>query len=193
MFRAFAADDGRVLWSTTLPGATRSTPITVDVDGEQLVLLSIGSDGSSGLGISGGDLATTERTRQSPARLVAFKLGGTGTLPPVDMANVFPRPPLPRPSAELALRGHAVLATYGCDFCHGGEYIQAPNGSVPDLRKLSAASHAAFEQTVIGGALTARGMPQFKNMPDSDLRLIQAFILDRAWAAYDEYSSGHSK
>jgi len=193
LFRAFAADDGRVLWSTTLPGATRSTPITVNVDGEQLVLLSIGSDGSSGIGISGGDLATTERTRQSPARLVAFKLGGAVTLPPVDMANAFPKPPLPRPSAEIARRGHDVLATYGCDFCHGGENIQAPNGSVPDLRKLNAATHAALDKIVIGGALTSRGMPQFKSMTDSDLRLIQAFILDRAWAAYDEYSGGKAQ
>lgn len=193
LFRAFAADDGRVLWSTTLPGATRSTAITVDVDGEQMVLLSIGSDGSSGIGISGGDLATTERTRQSPARLVAFKLGGAVTLPPVDLASAFPEPPLPRPAADDARRGRDILLTYGCDFCHGGEQLQAPIGSVPDLRKTNAGVHAALDKILIGGALTTRGMPRFEAMSESDLRLIQAYMLDRAWAAHDQFGGGGSR
>ena len=34
LFRAFAADTGKVLWSVQVPGAVRSTPITVEVDGE---------------------------------------------------------------------------------------------------------------------------------------------------------------
>jgi hypothetical protein len=29
-------------------------------------------------------------------------------------------------------------------------------------------------------------MPQFSDMTVSDLKQIQAFVIDRAWAAYDE-------
>lgn len=190
LFRAFAADDGRVLWSTTLPGASISTAVTVEVDGEQIVLLPIGSDGSSGMTINGGDLTTIERTRQAPARLVAFKLGGTKTLPPVDLASAFPEPPLPRPAADDARHGRAVLLTYGCDYCHGGEQLQNPRSSVPDLRKSNASVHSLLDKIVIGGALTTRGMPRFESMSDADLRLIQAYILDRAWAAHDQFARG---
>ncbi len=61
---------------------------------------------------------------------------------------------------------------------------------MPDLRKSSAAVHSVIDKIVIGGALTTRGMPRFESMPASDLRLIQAYILDRAWAAYDQFTSG---
>jgi quinohemoprotein ethanol dehydrogenase len=184
-FRAFAADSGKVLWSTALPGTTRSTAVTVDVDGEQVLLLAIGSDGSSGIGLNGGNMATTERTRQAPARLVAFKLGGTLALPEIDMSRAFPEPPLPRPAPEAAARGRETLMNYGCDYCHGGEDLELPAGSVPDLRKSNSNIHATLDKIVIGGALKSRGMPQFADMPDGDLKLIQAYMLDRAWTAHE--------
>lgn len=185
LLRAFAADTGTELWSVEVPGAVRSTPITVEVDGEQVVLLSVGSDGG-GAGLTMGNLAATEKTRQAPARLLAFKLGGSVQMPALEPGNVFARPPLPRFPDDVVKQGAHTLLAYACDFCHGGEKLQANVGTVPDLRKSGAATHTALEAIVIGGAYKLRGMPQFADMPVSDLKLIQAFIIDRAWDAYDE-------
>ena len=85
------------------------------------------------------------------------------------------------------------MLQYACDFCHGGEYLQANLGTVPDLRKANAATHSVLDKIVIGGAYKLRGMPHFSDMPLSDLKLIQGFIIDRAWAAYDEQESNKTK
>jgi quinohemoprotein ethanol dehydrogenase len=191
--RAFAADTGKALWSVDTQGAVRAAPVTVEVDGEQLLLVASGSDASSGGGIAMGDVNTTERTRHAPSRLLAYKLGGSLALPAFDPSNVFPQPPLPRVASDIAAKGRDTLLGYGCDFCHGGQDLQAPNGSAPDLRKANAATHAALDKIVVGGAYTIRGMPRFADMPEQDLRLIQAYMLDRAWAAYDAQQEARAK
>jgi quinohemoprotein ethanol dehydrogenase len=192
LLRAFAADSGKVLWSVQVPGAVRSTPITVEVDGEQIILVPIGSDGG-GAGITMGDLAATAATRQAPARLLAFKLGGSARLPALDASNAFAEPPLPRFPADVVKKGSQTMLAYACDFCHGGEKLQANLGTVPDLRKATAATHVLLDKIVIGGAYKLRGMPQFADMPVDDLKLIQAFIIDRAWDAYDEQERAKAK
>jgi len=190
--RAFAADTGKVVWSTNVKGAVRAAPVTVEVDGEQMILIASGSDGSSGGGIAMGDVNTTEASRQAPSRLLAFKLDGKSTLPALGSADAFARPPLPRVVADVAAQGRHVMLGYGCDYCHGGEDLKAPMGSVPDLRKSNAATHAALDKIVIGGAFKLRGMPNFTDMPEADLRMIQAYMLDRAWAAYDAQEGASS-
>jgi len=182
LLRALAADTGKVLWSMNVPGAMRSTPITVEVDGEQVILLPIGSDGG-GAAMVMGDVVSTEATRQAPARLVAFKLGGKAKLPELDISHAFQKPPLPRFPDSVAKHGQDVMLIWGCDYCHGGEQLQAQASSVPDLRKSNAGTHAALEQIVIGGALKTRGMPMFKDMPVGDLEAIRAFIVNSAWKA----------
>lgn len=185
LFRALAADTGEVLWSVQVPGAVRSTAITVKVDGEQMIILPVGSDGG-GAGISMGNLAATEATRQAPSRLLAFKLGGSAELPKLESVTAFSKPPLPRPTKEEAKIGRQTMLQYACDFCHGGDALQANVGTVADLRKTNAETHAMLEKIVIGGLYKDRGMPQFSDMTVSDLKQIQAFVIDRAWAAYDE-------
>ena len=185
LLRAFAADTGKVLWSVQLDGAVRAAPITVEVDGEQVVLISSGSDGSSGGGVALGDVNTTEATRHAPARLLAFKIGGTAKLPATDLSGVFREPARPRPDAEGARLGRALVISYACDYCHGGPNLQATMNNIPDLRMANAATHAALDKIVIGGAYEIKGMPRFPDMPPEDLERIRAYILDRAWAAYD--------
>jgi hypothetical protein len=51
----------------------------------------------------------------------------------------------------------------------------------------NAAEQHFSEQFVLGGQLAAAGMPSFKGeITEDDLNAIQAYILDRAWAVYDE-------
>jgi quinohemoprotein ethanol dehydrogenase len=66
-----------------------------------------------------------------------------------------------------------------CARCHGGEAISG--GSVPDLRYAAEATHAMFEEIVLGGARREFGMPSFTgDITSAQVRLIHAYILDRA-------------
>ena len=58
------------------------------------------------------------------------------------------------------------------------------------MKSAEAGYYTALEKIVIGGTYSIRGMPQFSDMPVDDLRLIPAYILDRARAAYDAQQSG---
>jgi quinohemoprotein ethanol dehydrogenase len=191
LLRAFAADTGEVLWSVKLDGAVRAAPVTVEVDGEQVLLIASGSDGSSGGGVAMGNVNTTEATRQAPARLLAFKLGAKGALPTTDLRNVFQQPPRPRPDPDDVKRGHEIVSHHACDFCHGHSFAATTN-VIPDLRKANAATHDALRQIVIGGAYKTKGMPQFEDITPADLELIRAYILDRAWAAYDAQQAANA-
>jgi mono/diheme cytochrome c family protein len=54
-------------------------------------------------------------------------------------------------------------------------------GAVPDLRRTTAATHATIESIVLGGARKSLGMPSFaKDLTSSQVRLIQAYVLDQA-------------
>jgi quinohemoprotein ethanol dehydrogenase len=96
---------------------------------------------------------------------------------------VFPEPPLPSPSPALVEKGKALYTANACDYCHGPG-AERWTMSVPDLRRATASTHAAFLGIVIGGARASAGMPQFPQLSVDDAEAIRAFILDRAWAAY---------
>ena len=56
-------------------------------------------------------------------------------------------------------------------------------------------SAAALEQIVIGGALKARGMPQFQEQTRENMEAIYAYLIDEGWNAYDaqQGASGSKK
>jgi quinohemoprotein ethanol dehydrogenase len=185
LLRAFAADSGKVLWSYEIPGGILAAPITVDVDGEQLVLFAVGNNGASGTTIAGaGTFLNNGAIRNAPSRLLAFELDGKAMLPATDLRDIYPKPPLPRFPADVAERGRKAFWSNGCDYCHGGEELNAV-GSVPNLKKASAATHAAFEAIVIGGVLKPAGMPDFSYLDSATVKDIQAYIVNEAWDAYE--------
>jgi mono/diheme cytochrome c family protein len=55
------------------------------------------------------------------------------------------------------------------------------SGSIPDLRRANEATHATFEQIVLGGARRTLGMPSFaKDMSSDQVRQIHAYVIDQA-------------
>jgi glucose dehydrogenase len=182
-FDAFAADTGKPLWSFNAHGAIQAAPTTVQIDGEQLVLVAAGNAGSATIGTYLARYTSTPESR-SPSRLLAFKLGGTGTVPSTVVQDI-PQPPLPRPSAALAKQGGVYFENEFCVDCHG---IGAENArsSILDLRLASAQTHQQLPAIVLGGLRRDKGMPAFPNLPVEELKAIQAFILSEAWAAYDQ-------
>lgn len=184
-FEAFAADTGRLLWSFDAHGAIHSAPTTVEIDGEQIILVASGNAGSMSLGQITSRYATTPESR-SPARLLAFKLGGTATVPKTMVAPI-PRPPRPPLPVALAAQGHTLFEATGCSDCHGVN-AESAGSSIPDLRRASADTHDKFAAIVLGGLYHDQGMPGFGELglTASDLQAIQAYIINEAWSAYNK-------
>jgi len=193
-FRAYQASTGKLLWSKFTGSGVMAPASTVMLDGSQYIFLPIGNGAAAITPRSLPKLVGAARQPFGPARLLALKLNGTVqldipqvTLPP------FEKPPRPRPDPALARRGDDLFELSGCDICHGKNVEAQQHGYVPDLRRLPESIHAILPQIVLGGQLSAAGMPSFKGqLNESDLKAIQAYILDRAWAAYDEQNASTS-
>jgi PQQ-dependent dehydrogenase (methanol/ethanol family) len=181
-FEAYAADSGKLLWSFDAGGAVLAAPSTVNVDGKQMVLVSVGNGGSSNIGSSLARLASVARTR-TQARLLAFSLDGKSPLPQAT-ARAIPEPPLPRFPQELAERGALLFDQHNCVYCHG-HGAESANGAIKDLRFASAETHNQLPAIVLGGLRAGNGMPPFPDITPDDLKAIQAYIINQAWDGYN--------
>jgi quinohemoprotein ethanol dehydrogenase len=181
-FSAYAADSGNRLWSFDTRESIMAAPTTVEVDGEQLILVSAGNSSSAIIGTYLAKFSSTPKTR-GPTRLLAFKLGGHAVLPAFSIPQV-PQPPLPRQPAELAKQGELLYGEHNCAGCHGAEAENA-SGVAKDLRFASAQTHRDFSAIVIGGTRHDRGMPAFSNLTLDEARAIQGYVVNQAWTAYE--------
>ena len=115
-------------------------------------------------------------------RLLAFRLGGGDALPPpVEPAP----PPVPEPPAttsgaeELAL-GRRLFNQH-CIVCHGVNAVGV--GRAPDVRRATAATHAAWNAIVRDGARAPAGMPAFGGLlTQAEIDAIHAYAIERARA-----------
>ncbi len=181
-FEAYAADSGKLLWTFDVGGSIQAAPTTVKVDGHQVVLVAAGNAGSANLGASMAKMTSTPATR-TQARLLAFTLDGNKQLPK-PVAIVVPKPPLPRFDAKLAAEGAVIYEQRQCSFCHGvrGEGY---GGTIKDLRFSNAQTHAELPAVVLGGSRYLKGMPKIPGVSPSDLKAIQAYVINLGWDAYD--------
>ena len=112
-------------------------------------------------------------------RVIAFKLNGSHTLPPVPPPS---KPPLnPPPDTASASEIAYGRAQYGrCLRCHGFWGISA--GDVPDLRYSPMVyDRALLEQVVKKGLLRSGGMPMFgKELYDQQLDAIRIYLIHQA-------------
>jgi quinohemoprotein ethanol dehydrogenase len=115
-------------------------------------------------------------------RILAFKLdGGPTPKPPL----LPPPPPIPEPpaqtaSAETIARGATLFAT-SCRACHANEY----GAPIKDLRRMDAATHAAFDAIVLDGTYRALGMPQWDDLLTAgDVAAIHAYLIELSSLAY---------
>jgi hypothetical protein len=138
---AYTADTGWLLWSADTGAAVQAAPTTVQLDGEQYILVASGNGESSFFGTMLPRYSNAERAL-GPPRLLAFKLGGTAQLPQQERL-AFPKPPLPPFPAEVASKGESLFAQLGCEACHGVQ-VEHVGGTIPDLRRATAETHAVF-------------------------------------------------
>ncbi len=170
-FVIYRADNGKELWEAPIDTGAVAGPISYAVDGEQYIAIAAGWAGS--MVVTGGDMPIYA----TPTRILAFKLGGTATLPkpkPAAPVNL----PASTASSEVIAQGEARYGQY-CRICHGTGVISG--GMTPDLRHMSPETHQAFKQIVLYGARAKDGMAPFADvLSAADADAIHAYIIDEA-------------
>jgi mono/diheme cytochrome c family protein len=175
---AYAARDGKELWSYDAGNGIIAAPATYAIDGEQYLAVMVGQGGAAPM-LSAWSLTNRPRL---PGRLLVFKLGGTATVAPY---------PVPEP-ATIDLAGvtsagdpKAGLPLYNanCMGCHG------PNASgryLPDLKASTMIRSAeSFRSVVLDGARSARGMVSFARFLTAEqTEAVRAYILSEARKAH---------
>jgi quinohemoprotein ethanol dehydrogenase len=118
--------------------------------------------------------------------VLAFKIGGTATLP--EPAKAAAPKPIPRAGTDaMVAQGFTVFHNY-CAVCHGDAAVGG--GVIPDLRWSALAGDAdAWKSVVLGGALKDRGMVSFAPVVSADdAEALRAYVTMRSNQSYAEMS-----
>jgi len=110
-------------------------------------------------------------------RIVTFRLDG-GTVPKPTPVTERPDEPLPprEGSAATIASGELLYSRY-CSRCHS-----FGRGLLPDLRRLSPATHQLFYEIVLRGAYQAKGMGRWDDvLSQDDAAAIHSYLVDQAW------------
>ena len=186
-FNAYAADSGELLWTIKTGSAIQAAPVTVRINGEQLVIIPVGWGGPQRLWIPRHNAVDVSKGN---SRLLALKLDGDKELSALTtQALPIPEPPIQNVQDEVIARGETLYNKTGCPWCHGVD-VEGGSGSVPNLRYLTREKHAAWDAIVLGGAYRHKGMLSFKDaLSTEDSASIQAYVIDMAWKAYNEQAA----
>ena len=181
---AIDAVSGQQVWSYPMPNAAAAAPISYSVDGEQYIAINTGARAT---GNQLGALDTQARARQV-GRLVAFKLGGTATLPPPPGPAPPPNPPTETFADDVVRAGELLYADY-CGRCHGNATRSI--NVIPDLRRSPAlTSKELWHSIVIDGALTDLGMIGWTQLISAtQAESIRAYVGRQAVVLRDELAA----
>jgi mono/diheme cytochrome c family protein len=160
-------DTGMPIWSYRAPGTFRSTSVmSYQIDNTQYIAAMMNGNRTIDLG----------------GTLVVFKLNGNSTLQVSDIVqSEIPDQPADDYSSELVNEGDSLYHAQ-CASCHGGIGIPSEVAIVaPDLRLMTLATHSDFEDIVINGARSERGMPDFEDaLTNEQIEAIRGFIVTQA-------------
>lgn len=174
--RAFAANNGKVLWTVNLGMPIMAAPVSFAVGGQQYIAVAGGYGGAYALTSSFND----HPGPRPNGRLFVFKLGAKGQIPKMAKAAPIPaNPPSDAFTPTQIARGEQLF-NQDCWTCHGPGAISS--GVVPDLRRSGALADAqAWNAVVIGGILKDRGMISFASThSNEDAEALRAYVSHRA-------------
>ena len=177
-FAAYSADKGQKLWSFPAQTGIIAAPMTYAIKGEQYVAIMVGWGGVYDL--AAGAVANKSGSVQNVSRLLVFKLGAKGKLPPPKpAAQLVLDPPAFTGTPQQAALGGDLFGRY-CSVCHGDAAVAG--GLVPDLRHSGAiGSPDAIRSVVIDGALQHKGMVSFRSaLKPEDVEAIRQYLIKRA-------------
>ena len=175
-FRAYSADNGKLLWSFPTQSGVLAAPMTYAIGGEQYVAVMVGWGGV--WDVSAGKLVGGITPNIS--RLMVFKLGGTAKLAPAPASvnRVLDPPPVTGTLQQVALG--AKLYANSCSVCHGNAAVA---GSLnPDLRHSAALGDPKlWQQIVHDGLLMQNGMVAWKGQFNpGQIEAIRLYAINRA-------------
>ncbi len=177
-FVAYRADTGERVWSANTQTGVVAAPISYEVDGEQYVVVEVGFGGAFAL--SAGELALKSHAPANLPRILAYRLGGTASLPPLPVAALPVLDPPPETATPNTVAAGKRLYHTFCSTCHGD--AATGSGILPDLRYSNVIKDGrAMDVIVRQGALQANGMVAFKDeISQRDLEQIRAYLIHRA-------------
>jgi len=111
--------------------------------------------------------------------VLAFKLGGKSSLPPLpQLSQPVLNPPKPTATAATVQKGEALFQNY-CSTCHGD--VAVSGGVLPDLRYSATLANSTWSDVVLGGSLKPFGMISFsKELSKENAEAIRAYVIFRA-------------
>jgi PQQ-dependent dehydrogenase (methanol/ethanol family) len=183
------AATGEVLWSRDTQTSAMAAPATYALDGEQYLVIAAGFGG--GFAAEAGVIAHDWKV-PNISRVLAYKLGGTHKLPPLaPVDREMPKPAAVTVDAATLERGMLVYHRH-CAMCHGDSL--RTGGVNPDLRWSGAAVHEIWQDIVIGGVLSARGMVSFADyISAEDAEAIRQYALSEAQRLYSEQARSRTE
>lgn len=179
VFNAYNAATGERLWYNDVQTSAVS-PISYAIGGEQYIVVMAGVSG--GFASEGGPVAHDWNMPQK-SRVLAYKLGGTHSLPPrTDKPLPMPKPAPVTAGADVLAQGEVMYQRH-CAYCHGDGF--RTGGVNPDLRRSSPQIHALWQEIVRGGILKAVGMVGFEQyLSADDAEAIRQYALSEANRIY---------
>jgi len=189
-FEAYRADTGEKVWSFDAQTGVMAGPVTYSVNGEQYVAVLAGWGGVFPL-VSGEVSFKSGRVR-NVSRMLAFKLDGKASLPPLPpLEEPVLNPPASTASAAAIHHGEAVYQRF-CSGCHGD--VAVSGGVLPDLRYSATLTNERWFKIVREGAYQSLGMVPFaKEVSQQDAADIRAYVIFRANESVKEAKAAATK
>lgn len=168
-FRAYDAVTGEKVWTMDTQTGVVAAPMSYELDGKQYIAVTVG------INQAGNYYAP------SYSRMLVFSLDGTSQLPEaISFTPPSLNPPELTASAEEIAAGEAHYGQL-CSLCHGNggasRGANFPNLLVSPMLH----SQAGFDQIVLDGVRTERGMISFADRLDPEgASAIRAYLISRA-------------
>lgn len=178
-FNAYNASSGEKLWSFPAQTGVVAPPVTYSINGEQYVAVLAGWGGAYAI-TADGELVNDAKPVQNISRLLVFKLGADGALPPIpELASLPLDPPPSRASADTIALGAQKYARY-CAVCHAPAAVGST--VLPDLRRSGTLQNRDSWQAVVhDGILSANGMVSFEgSLSREEIDAIREYVIKRA-------------
>jgi quinohemoprotein ethanol dehydrogenase len=176
-FEAYRADSGEKVWSFDAQTGVIAGPVTYSVHGDQYIAVLAGWGGVFPL--AAGEVSFKSGHVRNVSRMLAFKLDGKASLPPLPpLEKPVLNPPASTASASEIHHGEASYQRF-CSGCHGD--VAVSGGLLPDLRYSSAMPFEQWLNIVRDGAFQSLGMVSFgKEVSQKDVSDIRAYVVFRA-------------